>query len=116
MTTEPSRFLRACQLFGLHPLVGFGMFAVDWMLFGAEAVTAGLSWPVSIPVGAALAVPCLLIQRHSFGDSWGAAIGKGLLVGLLTAIPTALPSAVPLVGAVLGVARLLGTRQDERRD
>ena len=103
--------MRACQLFGLHPLVGFGMFAVDWMLFGAEAITVGVAWPVSIPVGAALALPCVLIQRHSFNDSWGAAIGKGVLVGLLTATPTPLPSGVPLVGAVLGAAKLLSRRQ-----
>jgi len=110
--TKPSTFLRACQLFGLHPLVGFGMFAVDWMLFSADVLTLGAAWPISIPVGAALAIPCILIQRHSFKDSWGAAVGKGLLVGLLTAIPTPLPSAVPLVGAVLGAVKLLREGND----
>jgi len=103
----PSGFLRVCQLFGLHPLVGFGMFAVDWMLFGAETATLGAAWIVSVPVGLALAVPSVLLQRFSYKDHWGAAIGKGLLVGLLTAIPTPLPSGIPLAGAILGVIKHL---------
>ena len=39
-----------CQAVGLHPLVGFGFFAVDVMLFGEEAATAGIGWAASIPV------------------------------------------------------------------
>ncbi|MCF6277944.1 MAG: hypothetical protein L3J16_04245 [Anaerolineales bacterium] len=85
-------FKKLSQSFGLHPLVGFGMFAVDVMLFGAEALTFELTWPISIAVGAALTIPSILIQRHSFKDGWGAAIGKGLLVGVLTATPAPLPS------------------------
>ena len=45
-----SKFLQICNTFGLHPFVGFGMFAVDWMLFGPEAGTLGGSWPISIMV------------------------------------------------------------------
>ena len=95
--------------FGLHPLVGFGMFAVDMMLFGAETLTFELTWPISVAVGAALTIPSILIQRHSFQDSWGAAIGKGLLVGVLTAIPTPLPALVPLLGGTLGTIQMLGS-------
>ena len=101
--------------FGLHPLVGFGMFAIDMMLFGAETITFELTWPISIAVGAALTIPSILIQRHSFKDEWGAAIGKGLLVGVLTGIPTALPSLVPLVGGALGTMQMLSGGKDDAR-
>ncbi len=95
------------QSLGLHPLVGFGMFAVDMMLFGTEVLTFELTWPIAVAVGAALTIPSVLIQKHSFGDSWGAAIGKGTLIGVLTAIPTPLPAIVPLLGGALGTLQLL---------
>ena len=100
------------QSFGLHPLVGFGMFAIDMMLFGAETLTFELSWPISVAVGAAFTIPSILIQRHSFKDSWGAAVGKGLLVGVLTGIPTPLPAIVPLLGGTLGTMQMLKGKDD----
>jgi hypothetical protein len=99
---------RVSQILGLHPLVGFGIVAVDLMLFGVESATLPVSWLVTIPVALALAVPCVLIQKFNYGDHWGTAIGKGILVGLLTAIPTPLPSVVPFVGGVLGILKMLG--------
>ncbi|MBN1582436.1 MAG: hypothetical protein JXA89_17140 [Anaerolineae bacterium] len=95
------------DMLGLHPLVGFGMFAVDWMLFGAESGTLAMSWPISIGVAAALTIPSILIQKYGFKDDWGLAVGKGLMVGVLTAIPTALPSIVPLAGGMMGAVALL---------
>ena len=97
------------QSFGLHPLVGFGMFAIDIMLFGSEVLTFELTWPISVMVGAALALPSVLIQRYSFKDDWGAAIGKGVLIGVLTAIPTPLPALVSLLGGALGTMQMLGS-------
>jgi hypothetical protein len=95
------------QEYGLHPLVGFGMFAVDWMLFAGEVGTLGASWPVSIPVAIVLTIACTLIQRYAFKDDWGTAAGKSLIIGLLTAIPTPIPSIVPLSGGLLGTVRVL---------
>ncbi len=101
------------RTFGLHPMVGFGMFAVDMMLFGAETLTFELTLPLSIGIGAALTLPSILIQHYSFKDEWGAAIGKGLLIGVLTAIPTSLPSMVPLLGGALGTVKLLKSDSDK---
>jgi len=101
------------QSFGLHPLVGFGMFAIDMMLFDSEVLTFGLSWPISIGIGVALTIPSILIQRYSFKDSWGAAAGKGILIGVLTAIPTPLPSLIPLLGGTLGTVQMLGSGKDK---
>lgn len=103
-----SGMMRLSQTIGLHPLVGFGMFAVDLMLFGEEAVTAGVGWPVAVAVAVVLTIPCILIQHYAYKDDWGAAVGKGLLVGVLTAIPTALPSIVPFLGGALGLVGMLG--------
>ena len=97
---------------GLHPLVGFGMFAIDMMLFGAETITFELTLPISIAVGAALTIPSILIQRYSFNDSWGAAVGKGLLVGVLTGIPTPLPAIIPLLGGTLGTMQMLNSGKE----
>ncbi len=102
------------QFFGLHPLVGFGMFAVDLMLFSVESSTLEIGWLISVPVAAALAIPSILIQKYSFKDNWGTAIGKGMLIGVLTAIPTALPSVVPFVGGVLGAVKMLGAGEEEQ--
>jgi hypothetical protein len=102
------------QFFGLHPLVGFGMFAVDLMLFGVESATLQAGWLITIPVAIALTIPCTLIQKHSYGDNWGTAIGKGMLIGVLTAIPTPLPSVVPFIGGALGLVKMLGEGRGEK--
>jgi len=111
-----SKFVQICQMMGLHPLVGFGMFAVDWMLFTAEAGTLGASWVISVGVAIALTIPSVLIQKYGFKDGWGLAIGKGLMIGCITAIPTALPSVVPLVGGVLGTVVLLSNSSSQDTD
>jgi hypothetical protein len=106
-TRENAR-TKLARTLGLHPLVAFGMFACDWMLFGGEAATAGVGLTVTIPIALALVIPSVLLQRYSYGDRWGASIGKGLLVGVLTAIPMPIGSPVTLVGGVLG---LLGPKK-----
>ncbi|PKO09561.1 MAG: hypothetical protein CVU40_09675 [Chloroflexi bacterium HGW-Chloroflexi-2] len=108
-----SKFQQFCQMMGLHPLAGFGMFSVDWMLFTAEGGTVGASWIVSIGVSIALTIPIVLLQKYGFKEEWGLAIGKGILIGCLTAIPTALPSLVPLVGGTLGAVSLLRNGDNE---
>jgi hypothetical protein len=102
-----NKFIQFCQMVGLHPLVGFGMFAVDVMLFGGESLSIGATWPISIAVATALTIPCVLIQKYGMRESWGLAIGKGVMVGLLTAIPTSIPSIITLAGGVVGTVALL---------
>lgn len=99
-----------CQFLGLHPLVGFGMFAIDWMMFGGNVASGGLGMVITVPVAIALSVPCTLIQRFSYDDEWGAALGKGLMVGVLTAVPSPLPSVLPLASGALGTAKMLAPK------
>lgn len=98
---------------GLHPLVAFGMTAIDIMLFGAEGISAGLGIPVCIAIALVLIIPCVLIQKYAFNDNWGAALGKGIMVGLLTAIPTPLPSALIVGGGVVGTMGMMLPRPQE---
>lgn len=101
---------------GLHPLVGFGMVAVDWMLFSAEAGTFGTSWVISVMVAIVLTIASVLVQKYGFKEEWGFAIGKGLIIGLVTAIPTALPSVVPLAGGAIGTVALLSKNNSQDID
>lgn len=82
------------------------MIAADMMLFGGEASTGGVALAITIPVALALALPCILLQRFSFKDPWGAAIGKGMLVGVLTAIPFPIGSPLTIIGGILGLRGL----------
>ena len=107
------KFLQLCQLFGFHPLVAFGMIAIDLMLFGAEGASLGASWPISIPVSLVLTIPCALIQKYGMNESWGLACGKAFMIGLLTAIPTPLPSGITLVGGIMGIVALLSPRPND---
>ncbi|MBU0490963.1 MAG: hypothetical protein KKA73_09700 [Chloroflexi bacterium] len=111
---DDSRIVRVGQMLGLHPLVGFGMFAVDSMLFAETLATAGIGWTITVPVAVALTIPCVLLQKYAFGDGWGVAIGKGLMVGVLTAIPTPLPSIITVGGGVLGTAKILMSRSPKQ--
>jgi hypothetical protein len=103
-----NKLLELCRMLGLHPIVGYGMAAVDAMLFAGETATLGASWLISVPVAAVLTIACILVQKYGFKEGWGLAVGKGLIVGLVTAIPAPLPTfVVPLAGGVMGTAALL---------
>ena len=101
------KFAHFGRVYGLHPLVAVVMIAVDVMLFGPEAVTGGLSTPLSVIVAGALMVPCTLMQRYGYKDDWGQAIGKSMIVCILTAIPTALPAILTGGAGLLGGVGLL---------
>ena len=108
--------IKVCQAMGLHPLVGFGMVAIDLILFVSAVITLGATTLIAIPVALLLAIPCTLVQKYWFNDNLEAAIVKGGAVGLLTAIPTPLPSIVTLVGGLLGSGKLLIERQEVNCD
>lgn len=104
-----------CQTFGLHPIVGFSLFAVDTALFTSEVLTVEATWALTVPLGLALTIPAILLQKRLYGDGWAAAVGKGLLVGVLTAIPLPLASLTTFAGGVIGAGKsLLGSRPEEQ--
>jgi len=106
------------QKYGLHPLVALIVIGVDTLLVAPETVatflgieTAGISAliaiVIAIVISAILMVACILLQRYSYKDNWGAAVGKGLIVGILTAIPTNFPSIFTGGSGVIGVVGLV---------
>ncbi len=103
------------QRFGLHPLTALGMICVDMMLFGGDLTVVG--WVISVPVAILLTIPCILLQKYAYGDTWQVAVGKGMILGVLTAIPTPLPAVVTGAGGILGaigaVKGLIGNNKSE---
>ncbi len=83
---------------------------MDWILFGEEVATAGVGWVISLPVGLALGLAAILIQKHAYKDETIPALAKGLLVGLLTAIPAPLASFGILPLAAFGAIKALSSR------
>ena len=102
-----NKFIEFCKMVGLHPLVGFGMIAVDAMLFPVDSIAFAVTWPISTAIALVLTVASVLIHKKGMRESWGLAIGKGLIVGLITAIPTPLPSTFTLIGTGLGIVASL---------
>jgi phosphate/sulfate permease len=100
-----------CQTFGLHPVIGFGLFTVDSVLFASEVATFEATWALTIPIGILLTAFSVLAQKRLYGDSWRAALGKGVLVGVLTAIPLPIASLSTLIAGIIGVAKGLAERR-----
>jgi len=102
--TEPSSaYAGMAQYIGIHPLVAIATIALDFMLFGGEASTAGFSWVcITLPVAALLVPAAALVQRHAYGDKWALAWAKALILGILTAIPIPLPAIVVFALGVVG--------------
>jgi hypothetical protein len=111
---QPDPDIRSfAERWGLHPFVGGGMLAADYMCFTLfEAPSMEFLFVLSAMVGFLLVLPCALIQKYSYNDNWGAAWGKAMLVGLLTAIPTPLPSFLTGAWAVMG---FIGMRERGKR-
>lgn len=99
------------QTFGLHPVVGFGLFTVDSLLFASEVMTFEATWALTIPIGLILTVFSVLAQKRYYGDSWRAALAKGTIVGVLTAIPLPIASFSTLLGGIVGVAKGLSEKK-----
>jgi phosphate/sulfate permease len=95
------------QTFGLHPIVGFSLFAIDSLLFASEVATFEATWILTIPIAVVLTVFAILLQKRLYGDRWRAAVTKGLIVGVLTAIPLPIASLTTLLGGVLGAGKSL---------
>ena len=106
-----------CNILGLHPIVGFGMFAIDQLIFGMNMISMGFLIPVSIIIGILMTFAAILIQKSGTPDGWGMAIGKGIMVGIITAIPTSISSICLIPSAVLGtIGMLMNNRQNSNNE
>jgi hypothetical protein len=99
----------------LQPTTGVLILALDWALFGGNALTAGALAPLWIAAGALLAGGgTYLIQRRGGKDTARAAAAKAILAGALVAVP--FPVAGTFAGSVvLGAAGLSKALRGRRR-
>ncbi len=85
------------------------MLGLDNLLFGAEAISLGLAWPiVSVAAFLLAGTAVFLLQAGLQKDRWWLAALKALICGLLAAVPTSLGGTIlaTLVLAWAGVSRL----------
>lgn len=87
---------------GLHPATAMVAVAVDWALFGSNAVGPGLGIVLALILGLPIAVAVTLLQRSLYRDGLGAAVGKGLGVAALVCVPTPVFSAPVILSGLLG--------------
>lgn len=86
----------------LHPLSGVLIILVDSVFFGVDAITLGLSLPVScIMAFMTVTTGIFLTQRFLSGDRTGPAAAKAFLGGVLAGVPT------PITGTVFGTLVLV---------
>jgi hypothetical protein len=96
----PSTSSSKGRFFLFHPYSGALIIAIDWVFFGVEAGTLGLSIPVmSLLAFATTLLGVTTIQINLAKDNWAIAIAKGILGGLVAGIPT--PIAGTFIGALI---------------
>ena len=96
------------QTFLFHPFSGMLIIALDWLFFGIESATLGLSIPVtSFLAFVTTFLGVSLIQINLARDNWVTGIAKGLLGGILAGIPTAISGTAlgALILAWSGISR-----------
>lgn len=93
------------QTFGIHPAICALTLTLDWMVFGAETVTLGMSLPISAAVSTALGFIAYRAQIHWYGDDNESAALKAGILALLMVIPTGLPSLLYVPWGFVGFFR-----------
>jgi|TARA_B110000196_G_C20698730_1_gene454232 hypothetical protein len=98
------------KFFLFHPYSGALIIAMDWVFFGMEAGTLGLSIPVmSLLAFATTLLGVFTIQIKLSKDNWAIALAKGVLVGFVAGIPT--PIAGTFIGALILALSGLSTKK-----
>ena len=83
----------------MHPFSGGLMLLIDFVCFGANALTAGLSTPWVIAGAFGLSsAGVFMAQKFLDEDGFGAALTKAFFAGVITAVPT------PILGTIVGAA------------
>lgn len=90
---------------GIHPALATFTIAIDWMCFGTEAATFGLSLPFTLLVSSAVGYATFKGQMAWYGDSAESAKAKAIMLAVLTAIPSPLPMFIYVPLGILGLFR-----------
>jgi hypothetical protein len=93
------------QTMGLHPAIALFTLCTDFMIFGGEVITAGMSLPLSLLVSSAVGYVTYKGQQAWFGDSEESAKTKAIMLATLTFIPSPLPAFLYTPLGFLGLFR-----------
>ena len=97
--TLPSTYSKK-SFFLFHPYSGALIIAMDWVFFGVEAGTLGLTIPVmSLLAFATTLLGVTTIQLKIKKENLAIALAKGILGGIVAGIPT--PIAGTFIGALI---------------
>lgn len=90
------------RVLGLHPLSAFLAVAVDWLLFGSNAMGLGMGFGLALLLAIPLGSVVANLQMRRFGDTTSTATLKGIAVAALVCIPTPIFSAPVVLSGLLG--------------
>jgi hypothetical protein len=83
---------------------------VDFILFGADVVSAGVLIPVAFLAAGALGFLVFHMQRTRSGDHRKSALVKALVLAVVTAILLLLAVLLAVPGALLGIKEIMQDR------
>jgi hypothetical protein len=94
-------FLRRDQPSALHPLTGLAILGLDWVIFGAELLSAFVLQPLLSPLGALAGfISAFLIERRYADRSFGRSVLAALFAAVVVGVPW------PVSGTLIGLAVL----------
>lgn len=76
------------EILQLHPVIVWGMVAIDILLFAAELFTFGLSYFLTIIISFLFGVFTIYVQMMACGDPFPIALGKGIISAIIILAPT----------------------------
>lgn len=96
----------------LHTFSGVLLITVDNAFFGANALSIGLSTPLTCLVAfLSTGIGVFLVQKYLSEDDTGPALAKGVALGILAGVPTSIAGTVGgiyFLGNKAGIKKLLG--------
>lgn len=97
------------RVLGLHPVSALLAVAIDWLLFGSNALGLGVGVMIAFLLSLPIAAVVAKIQNSQYGDKPWPATLKGLVVAGLICIPTPVFSAPVILSGLLGGLALRST-------
>ena len=76
------------EILNLHPVIVWGMVAIDILLFAAELFTFGLSFFLTIIISFLFGIFTIYVQMMACGDEFPIALGKGIISAIIILAPT----------------------------
>ena len=76
------------EILNLHPVIVYGIVAIDLLLFAAELFTFGLSFFLTIIISFLFGIFTIYVQMMACGDEFPIALSKGIISAIIILVPT----------------------------